>query len=248
MNVKTLLLVPAVIALGAPAVARAYFGFGLNLAVPLYYPATVRPTAVVYQTPPEAPTEQVTASPGPGYVWMAGHWSFYGQKWTWVAGHWELPPSPSALWVPGHWAQGSSGWVWVDGTWTVGGPPSAPGTVPTPPAPPGATPPQQPPPPAGPPAPQAAPVPAPSSPPPPAPGIADGTVVDVEPPAPVAEYIPVCPYPGYVWIGGFWAWHGGWYWTAGHYARPPFRGAAWVSGGWSHGAHGWVWRGGHWGR
>ena len=87
------------IALGRPRSAHAYVGFGLNLAVPLYYPAPARPATVVYQAPAQAVADQVTASPGPGYVWMAGHWSFYGQKWVWVAGHWELPPSPSAIWV-----------------------------------------------------------------------------------------------------------------------------------------------------
>ena len=135
MNAKSLLLIPAAIALGAPSHAYAYIGFGLNLSLPLYFPLAGRPATVVYQAPPQPVAEQVTPAPGPGYVWMSGHWSFYGQKWVWVAGHWELPPSPSAIWVGGHWVQGNSGWVWVDGAWTVGAPPSAPQG---PPAPPGA--------------------------------------------------------------------------------------------------------------
>jgi hypothetical protein len=76
--------------------------------------------------------------------------------------------------------------------------------------------------------------------------MADDTVVGAEPPAPIVEYVPVSPYPGYVWIGGYWGWRGGWYWNAGHYALPPARGAAWVAGGWVHGGRGWVWHGGHW--
>jgi WXXGXW repeat (2 copies) len=74
----------------------------------------------------------------------------------------------------------------------------------------------------------------------------DGTVVTDDPPAPIAEYIPVSPDPAFVWIGGYWGWRGGWFWNAGHYARPPFRGAAWISGGWAHGGRGWAWHGGRW--
>jgi len=45
MNSKTLLTVPAAIALGAPTNANAYVGFGIRMAVPLYYPAPVRPSS-----------------------------------------------------------------------------------------------------------------------------------------------------------------------------------------------------------
>jgi hypothetical protein len=238
MNIKTLLLLPAALALGAPA--HAYVGFGLNFAVPLYYPAPVYRQPVTYQAQPVGMSDVVTASPGPGYVWMAGHWSSQAHRWVWMAGHWELPPSPSALWVAGHWVQGNEGWVWVDGAWSVGSPPSRPGTEPGTPPPPV--------PPSGqgqPPAPPSSAVAVPSTP-PPAPEMIDGTEVDATPPAPIVEYVAASPYPGYVWVGGFWGWSGAWYWNAGHFARPPFRGAAWVSGGWSHGARGWAWRGGRW--
>lgn len=238
MNAKPLLLLPAAFALGAPTHADAYVSFGLNLSVPLFYPTTGRPAAVVYQAPPGPVAEQVTPAPGPGYVWMSGHWSFYDRRWVWVAGHWELPPSPSAVWIAGHWVQGNSGWVWVDGAWTVGSPPAAPGAAPAAPSP-------QAPPPVPPLPPTSAVVPSPSAP-PPVPEMEDGTVVGDEPPAPIVEYVPVSPYPGYVWIGGFWGWRGGWYWNAGHYARPPARGAEWVSGGWVRGARGWSWHGGRW--
>src|SRR5580658_1957157 len=147
MNYKTLLLLPAAFALGAPAPANAYVGFRLNLAVPLplyfpatgyYYPTPVYAQTVSYDGAPGSRPEQVTPAPGPGYVWMAGHWNNVSQRWVWVAGHWEMPPSPSAVWVGGHWVQGSSGWVWVDGAWTIGAaaaqaqtPPEAPGASPS---------------------------------------------------------------------------------------------------------------------
>src|ERR1035438_2861143 len=89
---KSLVLIPAVIAviaLGAPR-ADAYIGFRLNLAVPLYYPTSGSPTTAVYQAPPAPVAEQVTTAPGPGYVWLAGHWSFYAQSWAWMAGHLEI--------------------------------------------------------------------------------------------------------------------------------------------------------------
>jgi hypothetical protein len=76
--------------------------------------------------------------------------------------------------------------------------------------------------------------------------MSDGTVVADEPPAPIAEYVPVAPYPDYIWIGGFWGWNGAWVWNGGHFAPRPFRGAAWVSGGWARGGRGWAWHGGHW--
>ena len=104
MNAKSLFLIPAALALGAPAPANAYVGFRLNLAVPLfypapgyYYPAPAYTQRVVYgNQPAQVVGEQVTPAPGAGYVWMAGHWNNVSQRWVWVPGHWELPPSPSA--------------------------------------------------------------------------------------------------------------------------------------------------------
>jgi hypothetical protein len=76
--------------------------------------------------------------------------------------------------------------------------------------------------------------------------MAEGMVVADEPPAPISEFIPAAPDPSYVWVGGYWGWSGGWYWISGRYVHPPFRGAAWVAGGWSRGPHGWGWHGGRW--
>jgi hypothetical protein len=37
-------------------------------------------------------------------------------------------------------------------------------------------------------------------------------------PAPVVETVPVCPTPGYVWVGGNWGWSDNhWVWTRGHW-------------------------------
>ena len=252
MNSKALLLVPAALALFAPARASAYVGFRLNLAIPLFYPAPAYyyPTehytrTVTYQAPLRAEGEQVTVAPGAGYVWVSGHWSNSAQRWVWIAGHWELPPSPSALWVAGHWAKSNGGWVWVNDTWTVGDAPGAQSAAPP-------APPQAPADPAAGPAIPVAPAqapavaPSPSTPPPTAPEMSEGTVVTEEPPAPIVEYVPACPSPDYLWVGGNWGWRGGWYWTAGHYSRRPYRGAVWLSGGWGRADRGWAWRGGRW--
>jgi hypothetical protein len=245
MNLKTLLLLPAALALCVPKPADAYVGFRLNLAIPLYYPfgyysaPAGYPRTVVYTNPTRVSGEQVTPAPGPGYVWMAGHWSNVSQRWVWVAGHWEMPPSPSAIWTGGHWVQGNGGWVWVDGAWSIGNSASLPQNgPPVPPAGPAPQTSSMPPSPAA--------EPAPSSPAPPPPEMADGTVVSDAPPALITEYIPAAPYPDYIWVAGFWGWRGGWYWNGGHYAPRPFRGAAWVSGGWVHAGGGWAWHGGRW--
>lgn len=44
---------------------------------------------------------------------------------------------------------------------------------------------------------------------------------DVPPPQPYAEVVPVMPFPGALWIGGYWGWSGGRHqWVPGHYERP----------------------------
>ncbi len=40
-------------------------------------------------------------------------------------------------------------------------------------------------------------------------------------PAPLVETVPVCPTPGYVWIGGNWGWcNNHWAWSRGHWGPP----------------------------
>jgi hypothetical protein len=54
-------------------------------------------------------------------------------------------------------------------------------------------------------------------------------VVDTEPPPPLVETVGIAPGPGFFWIGGYYHWYGNrWGWVAGHYERPPHRGAVWV--------------------
>jgi hypothetical protein len=45
-------------------------------------------------------------------------------------------------------------------------------------------------------------------------------VVYGPPPPPRVEYVPVAPGPAYVWMPGYWSWHGrGYGWRGGHWAR-----------------------------
>ncbi len=72
-------------------------------------------------------------------------------------------------------------------------------------------------------------------------------VVGVAPPPPYVETIPVVPFPGAIWIGGYWGWSGGRHqWVPGRYehARPGYR---WQPHQWTQGPHGnWHQRGGGW--
>ncbi|HEY8876816.1 MAG TPA: hypothetical protein VIN03_04575 [Roseateles sp.] len=64
-------------------------------------------------------------------------------------------------------------------------------------------------------------------------------VVDAPPPAPYAEVVPVMPYPGAVWINGYWGWSGGRHqWVPGYYDRP--------RPGYRYEPHRWENRGGRW--
>ena len=49
------------------------------------------PPVVTAPPPPVAPVEVVPVAPGPGYVWVAGHWAWRRHGYIWVPGHWECP-------------------------------------------------------------------------------------------------------------------------------------------------------------
>jgi hypothetical protein len=81
----------------------------------------------------------------------------------------------------------------------------------------------------------------------PAPGAAPAYIT-VAPPLPVAEVIPVAPYPDYIWIGGFWSWRLNHHvWVGGHW-EAPHPGYFWAPGHWTHYSGGWGFSGGYWHR
>ena len=83
----------------------------------------------------------------------------------------------------------------------------------------------------------------------PAPGYyGGGAVVTVAPPTPQVEVVGVAPYPGYVWMGGYWNWVGGQHvWVAGHWG-PGRAGYHWVPHQWVAARGGWRMAPGHWAR
>jgi hypothetical protein len=73
-------------------------------------------------------------------------------------------------------------------------------------------------------------------------------VADVAPPAPYYEAVPVAPYPGAVWINGYWGWHGGRHaWVGGHYERAR-SGHTWQPHRWTQRDGRWHLQEGHWAR
>ena len=71
-------------------------------------------------------------------------------------------------------------------------------------------------------------------------------VVDVAPPAPYVEIVPAIPFPGALWIGGYWGWNGGRHqWVPGRWDHPrpgyQWRPHAWVNQGGRWHLHGGGW-------
>lgn len=75
-----------------------------------------------------------------------------------------------------------------------------------------------------------------------------GGAIVVAPPAPRVEYYGPPPYPGEIWIAGYWRWGGRRYrWVPGYWTapRPGYR---WMPRRWVHGPRGWHMAGGRWRR
>lgn len=72
--------------------------------------------------------------------------------------------------------------------------------------------------------------------------------VMVAPPPPRVEVIGVAPYPGYVWIGGYWTWHAHshrHHWVPGRWEAPR-PGHYWEPHRWERQGEGWRERPGQW--
>src|SRR5258708_682794 len=86
LGVAAVAAVPACVANEAMPVNSGY-GYGPGMGAPLSV-AEPAPYAVA-SMPPEPLYEQMTQSPGDGYVWIDGYWHWNGYEWVWVAGRWE---------------------------------------------------------------------------------------------------------------------------------------------------------------
>jgi hypothetical protein len=79
-------------------------------------PLAVLPGPVIELPPPAPYAEVIPMAPGPAYVWIGGHWSWYLGRHVWIGGRWALPP-PGHGWVPGYWGRHGPGWRWHGGYW-----------------------------------------------------------------------------------------------------------------------------------
>ena len=103
MNLKAFSLA-GLLVLGTTS-AFAGVNVGVHLGIGLPAPIIVR------QAPPRRATEVIVATPGPGYVWVAGHYSWREGNWVWVPGAWVTPPQPGTVWVEGRWDAGTNSWT-----------------------------------------------------------------------------------------------------------------------------------------
>ena len=102
-----------------PFAARAGFEIGLNIG---------GPEVVVRSQPPPERVEVVPMSPGPGYIWIRGHWAWHHERWEWFPGRWDRMAQPGYTWIPGQWVARGNGWVWIEGHYaTVVAQPPGPG-------------------------------------------------------------------------------------------------------------------------
>jgi hypothetical protein len=68
---------------------------------------TTTPVQPVYERPP---------SPGVGYIWIDGDWSYEGNNYVWHEGRWGTPRG-SRHWQSGVWQKRGNGFRWHRGGW-----------------------------------------------------------------------------------------------------------------------------------
>jgi hypothetical protein len=74
-----------------------------------------------------------------------------------------------------------------------------------------------------------------------------GIRVNVGPPAPRYEPVPVAPSPRHQWIAGYWSWHDGrQVWVPGRWSVAPAYGYVWEPARWEQVNGAWVFYDGHW--
>ena len=72
---------------------------------------------------PPIPGEVAGVSPGAGYQWVPGYYSWTashgGHHWTWFRGHYENPPQHGAVWMAPHIENTGLSHVYVGGYWRL---------------------------------------------------------------------------------------------------------------------------------
>lgn len=75
-----------------------------------------------------------------------------------------------------------------------------------------------------------------------------GVSIRIGPPALPVYSQPPCPYDGYLWTPGYWAYgDDGYYWVPGVWISPPQVGFLWTPGYWGYEGEFYGWHGGYWG-
>jgi len=198
MNFKTLAVIGLFSAGSLVAHASTHVGVGISIGIPA--------PIIVRQAPPRPVHEVVITSPGPGYVWVQGHYSWTGNQWAWVSGAWVMPPQPGAYWVEGRWDGPTQSWT--EGHWEIAQTAAVQPTSPPP----------------------AVIVPA-----TPAPSVGTQIIVTAPPPPIRIEHRGHRPGRGYVWISGYWSYEAGRHvWVAGRWMLPPRGHRVWVEPRWEH--------------
>ncbi len=100
----------AIACAAAPFAANAGIDVGINIG---------GPEVVVRSQPPAPRSEDVPFEPGPGYIWIRGHWMWRHERWEWMSGRWDRGAQPGSTWIPGQWAARGGGWVWIEGHFAV---------------------------------------------------------------------------------------------------------------------------------
>jgi hypothetical protein len=80
------------------------------------YPAGTAAEVDVIGDPPVPIVEDVTPTPGIGFVWIGGAWAWH-DRWVWESGHWGRPPHPGAVWVPHRYVYHNGRHVFIRGGW-----------------------------------------------------------------------------------------------------------------------------------
>jgi hypothetical protein len=74
-------------------------------------------TATVSSLPPEPLYEQMTVSPGFGYVWIDGYWHWNSYEWVWVSGRWVREQGAAYVYVQPSYDYASGAYVYRPGYW-----------------------------------------------------------------------------------------------------------------------------------
>ncbi|HWO23279.1 MAG TPA: YXWGXW repeat-containing protein [Kofleriaceae bacterium] len=74
--------------------------------------------STVASMPPEPLYEQMTVSPGFGYVWIDGYWHWNSYEWVWVSGRWVREQGRGFVYVQPYYDYADGAYVYMPGYWS----------------------------------------------------------------------------------------------------------------------------------